>query len=466
VSNGITVMRSPDGIKGFVTVLSQREHSYPTCQELLDAIGAAGIVFGINNQAMIDMASTKTVNKRVEIAQGIPPEPGIAGRIEMLVDVHAMGKPRVLSNDSVDFHDISYVINVRKGDRLARRIQPVLGKEGKTVQGKPIIPPLPADVHLPMGSGTIVSASDPDLLLAKHDGGICIDRNGTIEVHKEEQIPGDVDYRTGDVKFTGDLSVSGSLRAGFSIESKGNLTIGGTVEDATIRCNGSIMIKRGAVGAGNGSATCDGTFAARHLENFRVIAGGDVVISEDVVNASIDASGVVYAKTVRGGCIRSERGVEAVEIGAQGEVKTIVDIGKKYERIQTRYKMLSKLASLTTELEKNRELIFHYVRDNMNESGTLSGENETMLSAMKLKIEDLVRTHSATHDEIERLDAQKSEIENPYIKALKIHPNTIVKFGVGEQIIRETLERVRLSPLENGAAVTLAQETIAYPEER
>jgi len=460
VSNGIIVTHTPDGLQAFLTVLAQREKMYPADQELIDALKNAGVVFGIDNQAMLDMIAMKTVNQRVEIARGIPSEPGVAGRIEMLIDVASIGKPKVRSDDSADFHDICYVINVRQGDPIARRIPPIRGKEGTTVQRKTIVPPLPKDVMLPAGAGTVTAKNDPDLLVAETDGGIGVESGGIIVVRKEEKIMGDIDYQTGDVKFSGDLTVTGSLRAGFSIETKGNLFIGGSVEDSTIRSNGAIVIKRGAVGAGNGSIECLGAMRARHLENFRVTAGADVVIDEDMVNATVQSNGIIYAKSIRGGSVTSMLGVEAGEIGSSGEIKTIVDIGKKYERMQLRYKLLSKLATMTTETEKNRERVFQFVRDNLDDTGTLSIKNEEMLAVMKLKTMELNTTYTATQAEIEKLDTLHIEYKDTYIKAEVIHPNTIVRFGVGEQLIREPLRRVKLTPLEKGATVTLSQETV------
>jgi uncharacterized protein (DUF342 family) len=462
VSNGILVTHTHDGLSAFCTVLAQREKNYPTDQELFTALKDAGVIFGVNKEAVQDMAAMKTVNQKVEIARGISAEPGIAGRIEMLIDVGSIGKPKMRSGDRADFHDICFVINVRKGDPVARRVPPVLGKEGTTVQGKPIAPPLPKDVRLPAGVGTEAAHNDPDLLVAATDGGIGMEPGGLIIVRKEEKIMGDIDYQTGDVKFSGDLTVTGTVRAGFSIETKGNLFIGGSVEDSSIRSKGTVVIKRGAVGAGNGSIECLGAMRVRHLENFRVTAGADVVVDEDMVNATVQSDGIIYAKSIRGGCVTSMLGVEAGEIGSSNEIKTIVDIGKKYERMQARYRLLSRLASLTTEIEKNRELVFQFVRDNLDDTGTLSVENETMLTAMKVKTAELNAAYSATQTEIEKLDNLQFECEDSYIKAEMIYPNTIVKFGVGEQLIREPLRRVRLMPVEKGATVALVQETVDF----
>jgi uncharacterized protein (DUF342 family) len=458
VPNGIIVTRTPDGLAAFITVVPSRENSYPFSQELIDALDEAGVVFGINGQELTDMVTTRPINKKVQVAKGIPPEPGTAGRLEMIVDISTIGKPKKLSDDRVDFHEICYVINVRKGDPIARRIPPIPGKEGRTVTNRAVPPPPPDDVRLPIGPGTAISPCDSDLLVADCDGGIGRDESGILEVRKEEKIIGDIDYQTGNVTFAGDLTVTGSLRAGVSIDTKGTLVIGGSVEDASIKCQGTLFIKRGAVGSGNGSIICKGAVRVRHLENFQVTAGLNVVIAEDMVNAVVESAGIVYAKSIRGGCVSSVLGVEAGEIGSVAENKTVIDIGKKYERIQLRYKLLSRLAVLTTEIEKNKELVFQFVRDNLDGQGVLALDKEQMLAAMKSKSSELDQTLHATQSEIETLDKLTVIGDDPYIKAGVIYPNTIVKFGTGEQLICEKLERVRLTPMEKGSSVTLQQE--------
>ncbi|MBN2036976.1 MAG: DUF342 domain-containing protein [Chitinispirillaceae bacterium] len=460
MTNGITVTRTPDGLYAYVTVLPQREINYPSGEEVLQALKQCGVVYGINTRAINDMVTMRQIGQKQEVARGMPPEPGIAGRIEMNVDIASVGKPKKLPDGRVDYHDISYIINVRKGDVLARRIPPVPGKEGLTVLGKPIAPPLPSDARLPKGAGTRIMPSDPDVLIAEIDGGVGVEPDGSIEVRKEKRIPGDIDYQTGDVRFAGDLTIQGTVRAGFSVDTKGSLLVHGSVEDASIRCGGNLVVKRGAVGSGSGTLESKGAVRVRHLENLRVIAGTDVVILEDAVNAMVACEGIVYAKSIRGGVVAGACGVMADEIGSESEARTVIDIGRKYELQKQRYDMLSRIATLATEMEKNRELVFEFVRDHLDENGALSYDNEKILGAMKLKGLELEQAADSTQAEIERIDSIKLQSDDPYVQAGIIYPSTVVKFGMGEQLVRERLEHVRLKPAEKGTTVALIREKI------
>jgi uncharacterized protein len=418
-----------------------------------------GIVYGIDIGAIDEMVVQAIVDKQVIVATGLAAQPGTPGRIETVADISSIGKPKALSDGRVDYHDISYVLNVCKGDVLARRIPPVPGKEGQSVLGKPLSPPPPGDARLQAGMGTRISATDPDTLISEFDGGLWIERDGTIEVHKEEKIAGDIDYKTGDISFAGDLIITGTVRSGFSIESKGSLFIGGSVEDCKIKSRGNVVIKGGVFGAGTGLVECKGSITVRHVENFNLKADGDITIVEDTVHGMIAAGGIVKAKSILGGTISSPVGVEAEAIGSGAEVKTVIDIGKKYEQLQQRYALLKKIASLSTEIGNTKERVFQFVRDALDEKGFLSIDAQKMLATMKLKALELNRIYAVTQAELEILEKMKINGEEPYVMAKTVFPNTIIKFGVGEQLIREQLTKVRLSPVEKGAAVTLQWES-------
>jgi uncharacterized protein len=459
LSNGISVTRTPEGLAAFVLVSNQRAINYPVRDEIMSELRVHGISFGVSVAAVDDLVASAIIDKPVLVAKGLPAQPGIAGRIETSVDLSPIGKPKTLPDGRVDYHSISYVFNVRKGDRLARRIPPVPGSEGQSVIGNPILPPPPADVKLRPGPGTQVSPADPDLLVAQFDGGLWIEKDGTIEVHKEEKILGDIDYKTGDIDFSGDLRISGTVRTGFSVVAKGSLLIEGSVEDCRIKSWGNIVIKGGTFGAGTGSIECKGSITVRHVENFRIKADGDVTVVEDIVHGTVTGGGCVSAKAILGGTIASAFGVEADTIGSAAEVKTVIDIGKKYEQLQQRYDLLKKVAALATDCGNAKERLFQFVRDALDEKGFLSADAQKMLAAMKLKTLELNRMCNVTQAELEALETLKINGEEPYVKARAIFPNTIVKFGVGEQLIREPLEAVRLSPVEKGSTVTLQRES-------
>jgi hypothetical protein len=458
MSGGIIVTRTSDGLSAFVMVTSQREVSYPVPEEILNELKTHGVLYGIDLTAIDEMVKLIIVNKQVKAAIGTPPVPGIDGHVEIVADISSIGKPKVLADGRVDHHDITYVLSVAKGDILARHIPPVPGLPGTTVLGRPIQPPAPRDSHFGHGTGTLLSPVDPNLLLAEIDGGFWIDEQGAIEVHSEKKIAGDINYETGDINFPGDLIISGTVRSGFSVETKGSLIVNGSVEDCKIKCKGNIVIKGGAFGSGSGSIECKGSVKVRHLENFNTIAEGEVVVLEEILHGTVSAGKLVIAGSILGGTIASMTGIDADRIGSDAEIKTVLDIGKKYERLQERYKLLQKMSQLTTELGNDKEAVFQFVRNNLDENGTMSYDNEKKFEAMKTKSKSLIDSFAGIQVELDRLEILKIDGAVPYVKARKLFPNTLVKFGVGEQLIREPMDKVRLLPMERGNTVTLSRE--------
>lgn len=461
MSNGIIVTRTSDGLSAFIMVAALRLTSYPVFNEMVNELKIHGIVFGVDTAVINEMITLKTVNKQVKVAQGIASLPGTDGRIEIAIDISSIGKPKVLADGRVDHHNIAFVLSVSKGDVLARHIPPVKGEVGIMVTGKQILPPVPMDENLSRGIGTIIAPDDSNLLVAGIDGGFWIDERGVIEVHNEKTITGDIDYQTGDINFPGDLTITGTVRSGFSVETKGSLFIKGSIEDCKIKCRGNLVVTGGAFGSGSGSIECQGAVKVRHLENFKTSAEGEIVVSEDILHGKVTAGKTVIAKAILGGTIASMTGIEADKIGSEAEIKTVLDIGKKYERLQERYRLLQKMSQLTTDLGNDKETVFQFVRNNLDENGTMSYDNEKKFEEMKLQSLQLGSAFSGIQAELDKLDILKVDGSVPYVKAKVLFPNTLVKFGVGEQLIREKLEQVRLLPMERGNTVSLSREKTA-----
>jgi uncharacterized protein (DUF342 family) len=132
------------------------------------------------------------------------------------------------SDGSVDFHAVTSNLSVNEGDVLARRRPPVPGTPGVDVLGA-AIPVTPAVDRLlgPMaGKGTEVKG---DELVAVRAGRPVF--SGTkVEVLPVFDVKGDVNYAVGNIRFNGDVTISGDVHPGFTIEAEGSVTIRGIVE--------------------------------------------------------------------------------------------------------------------------------------------------------------------------------------------------------------------------------------------
>ena len=76
--------------------------------------------------------------------------------------------------------------------------------------------------------------------------------NSLLTVAELLHVNKDVDFSVGNIKYTGDVLIGGSVRPGFSIEAEGSIHIKGEVESATVTSRaGQVTIDKGVVGKGD-----------------------------------------------------------------------------------------------------------------------------------------------------------------------------------------------------------------------
>jgi uncharacterized protein (DUF342 family) len=441
----ISVTNSPDGMKASLYVSLILEGDYPTEGDLMDALREHGVTTGIDSNALVLMGKQLVCNTYVEVANGMAPTAGTPGSIEVLIDVSHKGKPRVLPGGKVDHRDISYVVNVRKGTPLVRHIPPIPGKDGCNVFGKPVLAPVPKDQPFSRGKGATVLPGDPNVLVADINGAIVVHPDGKVDVVDDKIISGNIDYSTGNVRFAGNLKVNGTVRAGFEIDVEGDCHINGNVEDAKITSLGDIEILGGAVGQTKGALKCAGALKIRHIANFSVLAGGDILILEDALHCTISSEGSIRAKSVVGGTVSAWKTIEAETIGTEAEAKTIVDLGGKYVLMRHKYALLKELADVTGEIGTVKEGMFLLARDEMDPAGDLSDGAHERLTAFKKKHRAGIKRCSDIQTEMETLDKKLGNTPIPIVKATTVYPNTLIKFGGAEKLIDEKLIHARIT---------------------
>jgi uncharacterized protein len=441
----ISVTYSPDGMKSFLYVADATDGCYPNENNFSAALRDNGVVFGVDTKAVQSMVTNKTLNTYVEVAQGIPSVPGVSGKNEILIDISNKGKPRKLADGRVDHRDISYIVNVTKGTPLVKHTPPLPGQPGRTVFDKQIDPPPVADIPFNAGKGTKIAPDDRHLLCADINGDVIIHSNGMVDVVDKKTISGNIDYSTGNVKFSGDLHITGTVRAGFEVEAEGACFIDGNVEDAKISCRQDIEIIGGAIGASKACLKCGGSLKVKHIANFDVQAGDTIRVLEDVLHCTLSADGDITAKSIVGGTVSAWKIIEAETIGTEAEPKTIVDLGGRFVCMQKKDALLKKLAGFIKEIGSLKEEIFLLVRNEMDRDGNLHEGSLTRLNAMKESHRQRKEKYIQVQNDIETVDDKLKNRPVPFLKARTVFPNTIIKFGTLEELIREKLYHARIT---------------------
>jgi uncharacterized protein (DUF342 family) len=240
-----------------------------------------------------------------------------------------------LEDGRVDYRERGLVQNAKKGDLIARRIPATSGEPGWTVRGKVLDPEPGRDLSLEAGPQVSISP-DGNSFIAEGEGVILV-RGRTVGIYDLFELPGDVDYQTGNLDGTGCVRVRGTVRAGFTVKAKVHVWVEGMVEDARVEAGGDVEVRGGIVCRAQGVIEAGGNIRAAFAENVRMGARGDVVLSKEALNCRIESGGKVILRegkgVLMGGSVRAGDGVEANEIGSEIGVRTELVAGEDHEEI-------------------------------------------------------------------------------------------------------------------------------------
>lgn len=208
--------------------------------EIKEQISKCDITYGIIEENLNKCLEKKSVYALL-IAKGNEVVNGEDDVLQIKFEVDKDLKKLVKQDTgNIDFKSIGSVSAVHKGDVLAVRYQGKEGKEGKDVKGNVIR--CKAGKKLTLKASQGCSLKDENTVIAAIDGKPCIKSNA-FYVYQIHEVADDVDVKTGDIKFIGDIIIKGSVKEGMKVESGNSIEINRDVERAEIIGRGNISIK-------------------------------------------------------------------------------------------------------------------------------------------------------------------------------------------------------------------------------
>ncbi len=326
----IRITISKDELKAFLTI-PIKGALFPSREEILFGLRTAGIKQGVKLETLDEIARRKEPVYEALIAEGKPPVKGKDAQIVWEIPLKGRGDATKAQKDEtarIDFKKALHFVPVQKHQVLARKIPAESGQNGLTVTGKEI-PSWGRDIALPAGKNTEISEDGLELRAAIT--GSAYLQNGKVHVDKVLHIKGDVNYGTGNIKFTGPVIIEGDVRSGFKVEARDSIVINGNVEAAHIYSQqGDVTVKYGVVGKKRAKILAAGNFTCGFVQDATVGVRGDVMVSHYLINCNVSAGGRVIVKgkegQIRGGSITSEKGIHAVTVGSDRNIYTELKI--------------------------------------------------------------------------------------------------------------------------------------------
>lgn len=307
---------------------------------------ASGIVYGLHDDIWNKLEETWNARESLEgllAAQGTLPVPGADPYL------------RLVYKEAPEVSDASKVIDIREaqqrmlvqaGQLVAERrfkTEPIVGK---TVTGSLIAPP---QVENKMKVGQGISQNEPGKYFATTDGLPVYDQD-TLSVSKVFVHSGDVNLKSGNIRFDGPVEIKGSIDSGATVDVKGPLIIHGMIRGGFVYSKEGIDVKQGIVTTETGLVKCKGNLTASFIENSQILCSGSLTVTKAILNSRVFVGRTIIVTSddgiAGGGLISCRDALVANNIGFPSGARTKLVLGadvRTLHRVSLREARVQKL---------------------------------------------------------------------------------------------------------------------------
>jgi len=267
-----------------------------TKEDILFLLAEKAVVYGIDHEMISDILNMCAYGQEFIIAAAKPPIAGQDAIVTEIIPIDPDAKPFLNEDGTADYKKWDNIRQVGRGEVICTRVPPTPGAPGTSVFGMPLSPTPGDDIALPVGMNTKAIDNETKLVAAidgflyRQGRNICI---GSIYV-----IGGDVDYKTGNIEYSGDVLIKGNVNAGFSVIADGNISIEGVVESAYIESkNGNVFLKGSVFGLNNALIIADKNINAENIQDAKIKAGQNLVVKGQIRSCQIETENLSMPST-------------------------------------------------------------------------------------------------------------------------------------------------------------------------
>ncbi len=362
------------------------------------------------------------------MAKGLPPVYGQDGFITFYVKKDSEYRPEINLEGEVDYKNLDYFQIVKKDQILAEITKETAGSEGKNIFGAAVGTKIGRPVNSPVGKNTHL-AGDDTLLVSDCDGVIRFIRD-TVDVNEVLKVNSNVDQLTGNVNFSGDITIEGDVSTGFSVKSGGNIIVKGVVEDAAIEAVGNVHISKGINGGGKNGIHVGGNLKTKYIEHANIHVEGNLS-ADYIIDSNVTCLGNIELAGSRelivGGEIRVMGELSAKDIGSESERNTKVEvIGVKIMDTKTIERLTKERDELAARMQVLAESAQKLSQSRMN-------AEENVMEQLALAKKQLL----VIKDKVEQLNFQIQQLEKDWTMEFpgsisckrKIYQGVKINFG-------------------------------------
>ena len=181
----------------------------------------------------------------------------------------------------------------------------------------------------------VLESNDPlakgKRLIAARSGDLRLSDGKRLNISSIKTIPGDA---TGELKFSGEIRISGNMLPGCKILGGSHVTVGGFAEEAFISVGGRAVVSQGFKGNGRGVIRSRAGIESAFVERASITSMGDIELEKGALLSSVKTNGKlsVLAENGKllGGIYQARYGIDAANIGSEKGGRTEISFGQDY----------------------------------------------------------------------------------------------------------------------------------------
>ena len=335
----------------------------PSLEEANRVISEAGVENGINAEAVRAVVDRCRAGESVTgevIAEGKEPKNAGDAEFRFLIELAGGEAVSIDAKGQANYRKQNRLTSVNEGDKLAEiKVFEGDSEDGWDVCGKVLAAKKSNPINLEVGANVREEKDQQGntLLVAEKSGRVIYEKN-RLEIQENLFIKGDVDFSSGNIKFSGDVNVKGNVRSGFFVMAGGNVNIGMNSEMSLLSAGKSIAVAQGIKGGGKAVLRAKESIQLSFAERATLLAVDCITAKNAVFGCKVKCNGKLRLVSEKGylvgGRIQAREGIEAANIGSISGTRTEVSFGQDYligDKIETEEKEINKIKNRLVKLD-------------------------------------------------------------------------------------------------------------------